>query len=78
MTVSDPASPFLVGEVVPGYCGGTFSLYSYDDDLRVEGVGADWVVLRGPDGGVHFYQGSHADLRQLAVLQLHDRAHRGE
>lgn len=50
--------PYNVGEIVPGWCGGTFSLDSMDDDLRVEAAGFDWLVLRGArNGEVYFYQG---------------------
>jgi hypothetical protein len=69
--------PYNVGEVVPGWCGGTFSLDTMDDDLRVEAVGFDWVVLRGArDGEVHFYQGTHSALRQSANWEMQHRRDR--
>ncbi len=68
--------PYMVGEMVPGYCGGTFSLDSMGDDLRVEAVGADWIVLRGSAGGVYFYQGPHGDLRRNAAWEMNGRRER--
>jgi len=35
----------LVGQVLYGFCGGTFGRDSYSDK-RIEAVGADWVVVR--------------------------------
>lgn len=74
MTLPDVTGeqPFMVGELIPGYCGGTFSLDTADDELRVEAVGFDWIVLRDPQGGVHFYTGSHADLRKNVEYQRYD------
>lgn len=69
--------PYNVGEIVPGWCGGTFSLDSMDDDLRVEAAGFDWLVLRGArNGEVYFYQGTHADLRHNANWEMKARRER--
>jgi hypothetical protein len=69
-----PALPFMVGETIPGYCCGHFDLDTYDNDLRVEAVGVDWIVFRGDDGRIHFYSGDHQELRDNAAYQLRDRA----
>jgi hypothetical protein len=66
MTVTDVRVPIQVGEVFPGYCGGIFPPETIDKDLRVEAVGVDWVVLRGPNGGVLLYEGAHEGLRRAA------------
>jgi hypothetical protein len=67
--------PFMVGEIVPGYCGGLFPLDTYDDELRVEAVGVDWVVLRDVrDGTTHFYSGDHAKLRYRVAVRRSDEA----
>lgn len=36
-----------VGTKIEGYCGGTFELGP--DELRVEAIGADWVIVRAID-----------------------------
>ena len=41
-------SPLRVGDVLEAFCGGAFG-DSYDD-LRVEAIGADWVVAREAEG----------------------------
>jgi len=39
--------PPQVGELLDGYCGGAFMLGN--DYVRIEAVGWDWLVVRGPD-----------------------------
>lgn len=67
--MGDEGTPILVGEVFPGYCGGIFPLETTNGDLRVEAVGVDWVVLRGPHGGVLLYEGEHEGLRRAASYE---------
>lgn len=38
-----------IGTLLNGYCNGFFGRDSYGEK-RVEGVGADWVVVREDDG----------------------------
>ena len=68
--------PFMIGETIPGYCGGNFPLDTMDDTLRVEAVGVDWIVLRDTHNNTHFYQGSHDQLRQYAYWQRHNNTRR--
>lgn len=63
-----PLHPFMVGETIPGWCGGQFDLSTMGHTLRVEATGIDWVVFRDQDsGGVHFYEGPHMRLREDAA-----------
>lgn len=41
-------APLRVGDLLRGYCGGSFGRDSYHDK-RVEAIGADWVVARTQD-----------------------------
>lgn len=43
-------SPLRVGDILHGFCGGSFGRDSYGDK-RVEAIGADWVVAREEDSG---------------------------
>ena len=42
-----------IGTLLNGYCNGFFGRDSYGEK-RVEGVGADWIVVREEDGGPNF------------------------
>jgi len=75
--IAELPRPFMVGEVIPGYCGGQFPGTWYDDDLRVEAVGVDWIVLRTDSGGLQFYAGDHAALRRDVEIALRDRERAG-
>lgn len=46
-------SPLRVGDMLYGFCHGTFGRDSYTDK-RVEAIGSDWVVVRNDEGGVEF------------------------
>lgn len=46
-------SPLRVGDMLYGFCGGSFGRDSYDDK-RVEAIGADWVVARENDHPLMF------------------------
>lgn len=47
---TDANRPLAVGDVLHGYCGGTFGRDHYAC-CAVEAVGPDWVVVRDLDGG---------------------------
>lgn len=68
----------MIGERIPGYCGGTFDLDTIDDELRVEAVGVDWIVLRDTQNVVHFYRGSHSELRGNIQFQHRDNDYRAQ
>lgn len=72
----DDHRAFLVGETIPGYCCGNFSFDTAEQQLRVEAVGADWLVLRADNGSIHFYSGDHTALRRDAAITLLDRERR--
>lgn len=50
------AEQLRVGQMLYGFCGGSFGRDSYDDK-RVEAIAADWVVCRCPDGFIAVYSG---------------------
>jgi hypothetical protein len=56
--------PLPVGDLLDGYCAGAFILGP--DQVRVEAIGADWVVVRSTDhdAPAQFYSGSPEDLAQ--------------
>jgi len=56
-------APLRVGDVLPGYCGGTFGRDAYAEK-RVEAIGSDWVVVRDETGTVYFGEGCPEDLVQ--------------
>lgn len=41
-------APLRVGDLLHGYCGGVFELGT-NNQVRVEAIGADWVIARGLD-----------------------------
>jgi hypothetical protein len=45
-----------IGTILYGFCGGHFYRDTYEDK-RVEGVGADWIVVRTKTKGVDFALG---------------------
>jgi hypothetical protein len=55
--------PLRVGDLLLGFCGGTFGSRSYFDK-RVEAVGSDWVVVRESDGSPGFFAGDPEILRE--------------
>ncbi|WP_088295419.1 hypothetical protein [Mycobacterium avium] len=56
--------PLRVGHLLDGYCSGAFLLGP--EQVRVEAIGADWVVVRSTDHDepAQFYSGSPEDLVQ--------------
>jgi hypothetical protein len=56
--------PLRVGDLLDGYCSGAFILGP--EQVRVEAIGADWVVVRSTDydEAAQFYSGSPEDLVQ--------------
>jgi hypothetical protein len=55
-----------VGALIPeedSYCGGAWSYYP-TGDVRIEAIGADWVVARDEAGEVLFREGVPEDLLQ--------------
>lgn len=46
--MSAPPRPLAVGDVLHGYCRGAFGRDHYHC-CRIEAVGPDWIVSRGPD-----------------------------
>lgn len=56
--------PLRVGDLLDGFCSGAFTLGP--EQVRVEAIGADWVVVRGTDNDAHaqLYSGSPEDLIQ--------------
>lgn len=61
-----------VGDIIYGYCHGTFG--NNWNDKRVEHIGRDWVVLRAtylPDE-LHFYTGDPDQLVQFTTPEPED------
>lgn len=56
------ADTLRVGDLLDGYCHGVFELGP--DQVRVEAIGADWVVVRavGWDSRPQLYAGQPEDL----------------
>lgn len=56
--------PLRVGDLLDGFCSGAFTLGP--EQVRVEAIGADWVVVRSTDddAAAQFYSGSPEDLAQ--------------
>ena len=56
--------PLRVGDLLDGFCSGAFTLGP--EQVRVEAIGADWVVVRSTDddAAAQFYSGSPEDLTQ--------------
>lgn len=52
--------PLRVGDMLYGFCNGSFGRDSYGDK-RVEAIGSDWVVVR-EDGTPLIYRGDPEDL----------------
>lgn len=57
--------PLRVGDILYGFCGGSFGRDSYEDK-RVEAIGADWVVVRedGYPPSPLMYAGNPEDLTE--------------
>lgn len=56
-----PGAELRVGDVLYGFCQGSFGSDSYSDK-RVEAIGADWVIARDDAGRPVMYHGSPEDL----------------
>lgn len=60
-----------IGEILYGYCGGSFGRDSYAEK-RVEAIGADWVVCRS-EGVPCFYSGNPNNLCDYRTPEESDR-----
>ena len=60
----------MVGDVIRGYCSGIFG--DAWGQLRVEAVGADWVVVRDSDGKTWLASGP--DIHNILYPET-DRSH---
>jgi len=58
----------FVGTVLYGYCDGFFGRDSYEPK-RIEGIGADWVVVREEDGTPNFAR-FESNLQMLAKIPI--------
>lgn len=63
-----------IGDVLYGYCGGSFGRDSYDDK-RVEAIGSDWVVVRTGfygESSAGLYHGDPEDLCEYRTKDPYD------
>ena len=71
-------APLRIGDILHGFCGGTFGRDSYHDK-RVEAIGSDWVIARPVSEfdapGPEFYAGDPERLREYRDQQEADDVH---
>ena len=58
-----PGTPLRVGDILLGFCAGAFG--EHYTTKRVEGIGADWVIVRDVNGDVGVYLGAPEYLTQF-------------
>lgn len=54
------SAPLRVGAVLHGFCGGAFGRDVFGE-LRVEAIGADWVIVRDEGSGTPVFASGDPD-----------------